>query len=255
VKILPPSIFLLMATCALAADQAKFETASVRKVGECTMNNTLDPGMVTLKGDPLILVLQTAVKVKAALIEGVPSWLVETDCVDIVAKMPEGATLDQLPELLQALLAERFHLATHKESRQKQGYALVVDKGGPKVKEDDPAVDFMGGRGSQRIGSGATAHYKGVMTIGSLVGYLTNRLGDPVEDQTGLKAKYDIDLSWTTDTTLERRVSVAPSDGAGDSGNDLPTALRETLGLKLERRTVSVEVVVIDHIDRIPTGN
>jgi uncharacterized protein (TIGR03435 family) len=253
---------LLPAICALAADQAKFETASVKKSAQCSFDMSSDPGMISLKGIPLQPVLLQAfaewdvaqhMKVKQAEIEGAPSWTESpSDCFDIIAKMPAGATRAQLPELLRTLLAERFHLTWHKENRQKRGYALVVEKGGPKLKEDDPAVDFMGGRGSAMIGPG---RFKQATTMVGLASTLANRLGDPVEDQTGLTAKYDIDLAWTPDPTLEhgaltRAVPATP----GDPGPDLPTALHE-FGLKLERRTVSVDVVVIDHIDRVPTGN
>ncbi len=253
-------VILVSAICALVADQAKFETASVKNATQCTFDTSLDPGLVTLKGIPLQPVLLQAFKVKADQVEGGPAWL-ESDCFDIVAKMPQGATMDQMPAMLQTLLAERFQLTTHKENRQRQGYALVVDKGGSKLKEDDPAANFMpAGRGTLMIGRSGVGRFKTVTTMAGLASYLTNRLGNPVVDETGLTAKYDIDLSWTPDATLERgRGATAPpgvaNPTAPDPGADLPTALRETLGLKLERRTVPLEVVVIDHIERVPTGN
>ena len=97
---------------------------------------------MTLNGVPLKAVLREAFKVKIDQIEG-PSWL-ETDCFDISAKMPDGGSRDQLPAMLQALLEKGSELAAHKEDRLRSGYALVVDKGGPKFKEDDPKTDFMG---------------------------------------------------------------------------------------------------------------
>ena len=75
---------------------------------------------------PLKPILMEAFKVRMDQIEG-PSCL-ESDCFDISARMPEGATKDQLPALLQALLIERFKLAARKETRSRPGYALVVDK-------------------------------------------------------------------------------------------------------------------------------
>jgi hypothetical protein len=107
----------LSAICAItaltAAEQLKFEVASVKRTDRGIIKNSLGPGTVTLKGDPLKIVLMEAFKVKSYQIEG-PSWLDE-DCFDIVAKMPEGATSDQIPAMLQALLVERFKLAAHKE--------------------------------------------------------------------------------------------------------------------------------------------
>jgi uncharacterized protein (TIGR03435 family) len=249
-------LLLLITGCGLAAGQLKFETASVKKSAQRTFETSLDPGLVSLKGIPLQPVVLQAFKIKPAQLEGAPSWTESpSDCFDIIGKMPEGATPDQLPELLRTLLAERFHLTYHKDSRQKPGYALVVDKGGSKLKEDDPAANFMpAGRGTAMMGRSGVGKFKTVTNVAGLANYLTGRLGTTVEDHTGLTAKYDIDLSWTSD-----QVAVAPSEGAGDHatdpGIDLATALRETLGLRLEKQTVTVEFVVIDHIERVPTGN
>ena len=122
-----PSTIALSAICAIAAqiaaDQPKFEVASVKRTERGIIKNSLGPGTVTLIGDPLKIVLMEAFKVKTYQIIG-PSWLDE-DCFEIVAKMPEGATSDQIPAMLQALLAERFKLAAHKEDRPSTGYALV----------------------------------------------------------------------------------------------------------------------------------
>src|SRR5450759_2053429 len=85
-----------------APDQPKFEVASVKRADRCEFRTSIDPGSVTLKGLPLKVVLMEAFKVKLDDIEG-PSWL-ESDCFEISAKMPEGATRDQLPAMLQACL-------------------------------------------------------------------------------------------------------------------------------------------------------
>jgi uncharacterized protein (TIGR03435 family) len=110
-------------------DQPKFEVASVKRTDHCEFNTSADPGAIALKGVPLKAVLMEAVKLQADQIEG-PSWL-DADCLDISARMPEGATRDQIPAMLQALLIERFKLAFHEEDRPSPGYALVVDKNGP----------------------------------------------------------------------------------------------------------------------------
>ena len=127
------SAIALAAISALAAqnapNQPKFEVASVKRVegGDIkTSLDPLDPGILTLKGLPLKVALSQAFQVPMDQITG-PAWLDE-DCFDIIAKMPEGATKDQMPAMLQALLAERFKLAAHKESHPRPGYAMVVDK-------------------------------------------------------------------------------------------------------------------------------
>jgi uncharacterized protein (TIGR03435 family) len=255
------------ATCIANAQKAplqpKFEVASVKRTDQCFAGNpSIDPGFVTLKGVPLKPVLMEAFKVKMEQIEG-PSWL-ETDCFEISAKIPEGASRDQVPAMLQALLTERFKLVTHKEDRPRSGYALVVDKGGPKFKEDDPNANFMGpGRAGQML-YGASGHgiLKGVMTMATLASNLSRQGYGPVQNATGLTGKYDIDLTWTPDKAFEPRAGDATASAATPPGADIPapepnllTALRESLGLKLERRNQQIEFVVIEHIERIPTEN
>lgn len=254
------------ATCIANAQSApaqpQFEVASVKRADECRFNTSIDPGSIALLGVPLKPVLMEAFKVKTEQIEG-PSWL-ETDCFDISAKLPEGATPDQVPAMLQALLAERFKLVARKEDRSRSGYALVVDKGGPKCKEDDPNANFMGpGRaGQMAIGRGGRGALKGVMTMAALAGSLSTQGYGPVQDLTGLTGKYDIALTWTRDNAFEPAAAGATASAATPPGAETPApepnlfaALRESLGLKLERRNLQVQFVVIDHIERIPTGN
>src|SRR5215813_1735545 len=171
-KIFPPSTIALFTICAIATlnsqDLPKFETASVKRMDRGIIHNSLGPGTVVLRGDPLKIVLMQAFKVKTYQIAG-PSWLDE-DCFEIVAKMPEGATADQVPAMLQALLAERFKLAAHKEDRPRPVYALVVDKGGPKFKEAN--LSFR--RGALQPGTVMfraatdTRGFKGAMTMTTL---------------------------------------------------------------------------------------
>ena len=242
--------------------QPKFEVASVKRADQCGGRNSIDPGSVAFRGVPLKAVLMEAFKVKMEQIEG-PSWL-ETDCFDISARIPDAVTRDQLPAMLQALLAERFRLAAHKEDRPRSGYALVVDKGGSKVKEDDPKTNFMrsaDGRPLMAFGFSGHGLLKGVMTMATLASNLSRQGYGPVQDATGLTGKYDIDLAWRRDLTFAPRepaASVATPPGADISapeGPSLFTALRESLGLRMERREVEVQFVVIDHIERIPTEN
>jgi len=202
-----------------------------------------------------------AFKVKMEQIEG-PSWL-ETDCFDVSGKIPDGVAKVQLPTMLQGLLAERFKLAAHQEDRPRSGYALVVDKGGPKFKEDDPKTKFMGSRppGSMMFGFGGHGALKGVMTMATLASNLSRQGYGPVQDATDLVGKYDIDLTWTPDPAFAPRSPTASADTPpgtdtpAPEGSSLFTALRDQLGLKLERRNVQLQFVVIDHIERIPTEN
>jgi len=255
----------LAALSALAAqnpaNQPRFEVASVKRSDCFTGANSIDPGSVTLRGLPLKAVLREAFKAPMDQIEG-PSWL-DTDCFEIAAKIPEGATNDQQPAMYQALLTERFKLAAHKEDRPRPGYALVVDKGGPKFKEDDPNANFMGAGRSGMMMFGAFGHgaVKGVISMASLAADLSREGYGPVQDLTGLTGKYDIDLSWTRDPDFAPHdpAASAATPPSGDTpptpGADLFAALRDRLGLRLERRNLQIQYLVIDHIERVPTEN
>ena len=235
--------------------QPRFEVASVRRAERCTVQNSIDGSLVNLNGDPLTVVIMEAFKVKMDHIVG-PSWL-DQDCFSISAKIPEGIGKDQLPAMLEALLVERFKLVAHKENRLVPGYALVVDKGGPKLKQTDPDSP---GLGQVRFGASSIA---GSMGMAALTRYLSNRLGAPVENQTGLKGTFDVEISWVPDQAVERPdpyfssvgggSAPAPASAMGSSG--IFTALRELLGLRLDSRKESVATIVIDHIERVPTEN
>jgi uncharacterized protein (TIGR03435 family) len=268
-KISLPSTIALSAICAIAAltaaDQPKFEVASVKRTDRGIIKNSLGPGTVTLKGDPLKIVLMEAFKVQTYQIVG-PSWL-DQDCFEIVAKMPEGATSDQIPAMLQALLVERFKLAAHKEDRPSPVYALVVGKGGPKFKEANLNFRRMGTRPGLMFFRVAPdiRGFKGSMTMATLARFLANSLDRPVQDFTGLNGTYDIDLSWAPDPVLDRPSPFAEATRAAsaDARTDLPaaptatvfTAIRDSLGLRLEPRHEPVEMLVIDHVERIPIEN
>jgi uncharacterized protein (TIGR03435 family) len=194
------------ATCIANAQNApvqpKFEVASVKRTAQCGGSNSIDPGSVAFRGVPLKGVLMEAFKVKMEQIEG-PYWLI-TDCFDISAKIPADATREQLPAMLQALLAERFQLAAHNEDRLLSGYALVVDKGGPKCKEDDRKAYFMGKDARPGLTFyGASGHgaLKGVMTMATLASNLSRQGYGPVQDATGLTGQYDIGVAPWSETT------------------------------------------------------
>jgi uncharacterized protein (TIGR03435 family) len=140
-------------------------------------------------------------------------------------------------------LAERFQLKLHRETKEVPMYALVAGKGGSKLKE----VEF--GHSSTSAGPGHVTAQK--IPMAKLADFLSGQLGSPVTDMTGMKGFFDFTLEWTPDAR--------PSEvgGATDSvpGASIFTALQEQLGLKLESRKGPVEMLVIDHVEKIPTGN
>jgi len=249
------TLAILLAAPQVGSGQPRFEAASAKRSEQCALQHSVDGSQVILNGFPLTVVIMEAFKVKMDHIVG-PSWL-EQDCFSIAAKIPEGVGKDQLPAMLEALLVERFKLVAHKENRLVPGYALTVDKRGVKMKQTAPDSP---GLGQVRFGASSIA---GSMGMGALTRYLSNRLGAPVEDQTGLRGTFEVEVSWAPDAALEKPdpyfssigAGSAPDPGSTTGSSGIFTALRESLGLKLESRKEPVATVVIDHIERVPSGN
>jgi uncharacterized protein (TIGR03435 family) len=177
--------------------------------------------------------------------------------------MPEGAAREQIPAMLQALLAERFALDAHRENRPRSVYALVVGKGGPKFKEADLSFRRTGPRPGEVTfrASAGTRGIKGFLTMATLVRLLANGLDRPVLDETGLSGTYDIDVSWAPDV-FDRPSAFAEATREGADAVELPAptatifqAMQDALGLRLEARNAPVEMLVIDHVRRVPTEN
>ena len=263
-----PYLVILITAIARAqsAEPPKFETASVKRVECREIHNSLSPATVVLRGDPLMVVLAEAYQLKRYQISG-PSWLDE-DCFEIVARPPEGASVTHIPAMLQSLLAERFHLVAHMDERPAPAYALVVDKGGPKFKEaPPPTMNYRRGgpaSGLVYFRSAANAQgFKGSLSMATVAKYLAGHLARPVFDFTGLTGTFDIDLTWAPDPTIDRLppyVEATAQSGHPVLVPDPPTAtlftaLRESLGLRLEARNLPVQSLVVDRIDRTPTGN
>jgi Protein of unknown function (DUF3738). len=120
--------------------------------------------------------IRTAYKVKQYQVSG-PDWM-GLQRFDVLATLPEGASPEQVPEMLQALLAERFKLATHRESKEHAIYALVVGKNGPKLKESapDPEAPAPGGVNAQ-IRIAGNMDGKGVSVTGGPVGPVRMQMG------------------------------------------------------------------------------
>jgi len=208
-----------------------FEVASVKPNGSGTGhsdvdvdNNLLRMNNVTLKA-----CIVWAFGVTDAQVSG-PSWL-DSERFDIVAKTESGAPR---PPMLQAVLMERFKLATHRETREQTLYELVIAKNGPKLKKVDPGEDDMTSRRGHLTAVRATMSRLARFLAGPNV-----KLGRPVVDKTGLDGAFDFTLDWTTEP----------------DGVSIFVALQEQLGLKLEARKGPVELLIVDHVEKTPTDN
>jgi uncharacterized protein (TIGR03435 family) len=168
-------------------------------------------------------------------ISGGPAWSAST-AYNISATMGPGARPIESKLMLQSLLADRFHLKFHRIMKKRTGYALVVDKNGPKLTESkNPGPGLGLGKGNLN-GRGAD--------MGQLAKELSSQLESPIADRTKLTALYDFTLKWTPD-----------AQAADSSGPSIFTAIREQLGLRLDAvKNVPVDILVIDAVEK-PTEN
>jgi uncharacterized protein (TIGR03435 family) len=251
------------AQSAAATKPPAFEVASVKPSPPPTDNRIMrrmggDPGMVNYSNVTMTMLLANAYDVKEYQVSG-PDWF-DSLGFDVVAKVPEGVPKEQIPAMLQALLAERFKLTLHRESKTLPVYALIVGRGGPKLKEVDPAAlgpssgrGYDGGPGGGppppppppgagpgrgldsgpgvRMSMSANGRQiEGQMTMAQLANALSNSMDRPVLDLTELKGTYDVDVTWTPDegeqmqgklgAAMAMAAGAAPAGGAPAAGGE-----------------------------------
>jgi uncharacterized protein (TIGR03435 family) len=161
-------------------------------------------------------------------------------------------TRDQARLILQRVLADRFRLRVHHETRNLPVYTLMIGKNGPKLKESSPDAKFASGF---EMGSSARmTHKKTPMT--RFAEFLSIHANRPVVDRTGLTGFYDFTLEWSPsdDAQQSTLATAGVSRNADSAGPSLFTAVQEQLGLKLETSKAPIEVLVIDNADR-PSEN
>jgi len=253
-----------------------YEVSSVKpnKSGDGRMMINQTPDGVSYSNVALLMVLRETFGVEDSRIVGAPGW-VRTDKFDIEAKVDaaDAPKLEKVPyeergKMLLPVLVDRFGLKFHHETREMPTYALVVAKGGLKMKEAKPGDTYPNGikgldgqsTGGMRMMTGRGKITGQGIPIPNLVQMLSSqRLGRPLFDKTGLIGNYDFELHWTPDDApppMAGRAQGGPagSEGASDPGPSLFTALQEQLGLRLDPQKGSVDVVVIDHIEQ-PSAN
>ena len=237
-----------------------FEVASVKPSAPDVAGLFVEPqpgGSIRITGGTVKNLIAVAYNAREFAISGGPGW-VSSDRFDIDARAPHlsasensPANAQQLRERLKSLLAERFQLAIHPESKEQNVYALLIGKSGPKIHDAEPGSRSMiRKRGTSIIGEG--------VGMQMLVLNLANSLDRPVLDKTGLTGKYDFKIEWTLDAL--NASSPIPATGAEaptapePNGPSLFAALQEQLGLRLEPQKAPAETLVIDHVAR-PSEN
>ena len=171
-----------------------------------------------------------------------PNWIKSRQYLfDIVGKAPADTPVSELRTMLQALLAERFHLEAHREPRGIQHLELSISKRGSKLKEAD-----------SQTGTAANSGVMGRITstglpMTELAALLSRFLREPVIDATGLAGAYEVRLTWTPD-------HVAPTAEPSEYP-ELFTAIQEQLGLVLRSQKNPIDVIVVDHAEKTPIEN
>ena len=252
---------------AAAAPNYQYDVASI-KPSTTSGGGSLRPGFTPDGYSARITTIRrlmiAAYGVETFMIFGGPSWL-GTERYDVEARMdpsvsdallklnPADRKLAQ-QKMLQALLADRFKLTVHWETKQMDEYTLVIAKNGPKISVAKPGDTYANGlkgpdgqpigAGQVRVGRNGEIIYQGV-PISTLVRLLAGIAEGPVIDKTSLTGTYDFTFQWPPPN------QTTPLD---PSGADFFDTIQDQLGLKLQQGKGPVEVIVIDHVER-PSGN
>jgi len=283
-------IFLIALACGCACGQGAngpaFEAASVKAaspsanpVGCSGGPGTADPGTWTCSNAPLGFLISNAYGLQPYQFSPIDKCCQAR--FDVAARVPAGTTREEFQGMQQNLLAERFKLALHHEQKEMEIYELTVAAKGPKMKESAPgaapaapepwaAPKFtMGADGYPAFPAGSggllgmNGHFRWTgagLSMPEIVKTLSGTLHRPVFDLTGLKGRYDIDMTWIVDNSAflalaaQAGVDVAQQEDAG-RGPTLEGAVQNRLGLKLTSKKGPGDIVVIDHAEKVPAGN
>lgn len=244
VKTILVSVFCTVAV--LAQKPGVFEVTSVK----ANRSGAVESRGINIEGSrivgenlPLRTLIQQAYGVLDFQIDGGPKWI-DSDRFDIQASTgrSEAIQMSELGPLLQELLKDRFHLVTHRETRERQTYVLLVDKDGPKLRatEGTPAQSMS--VVTQRGLTGTTKMVGNGVTMGALAYRIAIQpmfVGRTAIDKTGLTGFYDFTLEW---------------EAGDDAESSLLRALREQLGLRLSSEKAPVDALVIDRAEQ-PSEN
>jgi len=242
-------IFAATAAAVLCAQSPAFEVATV-KVNRSGENGASRPdlrnGVLTARNVTMRMILRAAYDLHESRIIG-PDWL-DSDRFDLAGKAPAGVPDTEFMPMLQTLLKERFQLAVHRETKEMAVFDMVVAKSGLKIWQFDPARPVPKPPLPANVTSAMVAS-NGVFTMPQLATHLTGAAGRPVLDKTGLEGRYGFFLFWT-------QLSADAADAAGGSGPpDLFAAVEQQLGLRLQPNREPVEILIVDHAERVPAEN
>jgi uncharacterized protein (TIGR03435 family) len=245
-------------------DKAAFEVASIKPSDPNPSNRMFigmkaDDGMVHYTNMTLKDCIRAAWRVRDFQIQG-PDWM-NSLRFEITAKLPAGGSMEQIPEMMQGLLAERFRLTLQRDTKEHSVYSLVVGKNGPKLKpalakaEDQPET-ALGPDGKPRpaimIGfppSGIAIHASAA-SLPALAETISRFTERPVVDMTGIEGQYQFELTFAPETLG----AVPDPKAALDPAPSVFEAVQE-YGLRLEARKAPIAMLTVTHIEKTPTEN
>jgi uncharacterized protein (TIGR03435 family) len=247
-------------------DRPSFEVASIKPadpnpsnpiwIGMVANRAMLNFNNITLKDG-----IRAAYRVRDFQITG-PDWI-STARFEIKAKLPDGASLEQIPEMMQNLLVERFKLAIRRDMKEESVYVLTVGSGGPKlkpaaatqpIKQTEMALGVNGKPraamiyGVNTAGVVLTASAASLASFAELMSRFTER---PVVDWTGIEGLYDLHLAFNPETMRGAFFTSEPP-AFTDPGPSIFDAVKE-YGLRLEARKAPIEIITVTHLERTPT--
>ena len=204
----------------------------------------LPGGRLVTSNTPLAMLINWAYQLDEGRLLGAPKGL-DAIRFDVAANAPEqDPVAGRMQLMMRTLLAERFKLVVHHETRELTAYTLVSDTGGPKVR----ALNTAEPAGPNPFNMSDSGRLTGTrVTADMLAIVLSNQLGRPVRNVTGFTGAFDFVLRWSPDA------ATATLDDPDRPS--LFTAVREQLGFRLVARKMPVDVIVIDHVDSTPTEN
>jgi uncharacterized protein (TIGR03435 family) len=244
--------FLLLAMAAAAFAQTApttFDVSSIRTAAVVIR----DPHAFPIHTSPTSVTMRS-VTLKGAIawswsvmdneIKG-PGWL-DGDSYDVIAKTSAPHTEDELRRMFQAVLAEHFGVSVHRERKEMQAYVLTVDKKGLKMTETAADGESMIEPNPKRM---ALAMQR--TSMAEIATVISRVLQTPVVDETHLKGRYDAVFDMTKYAQDMRPAEGAPMDMAGV----MTTALREEIGLHIVPQKTAVDIIVVDHAEKMPQAN
>jgi uncharacterized protein (TIGR03435 family) len=223
-----------------------FEVASVKastRSGEGSGRESISagPASVTMTNVKVKSIVQWAYRMQAIQVIG-PSWM-DTDRYDLAARAAGPASNDDLRKMMQTLLADRFKLEYHTESKVLPAYVITVAKTGHKLKQSEGEGEMKVEPARGKLGV-SFSH----MTLAQLVEFTSSELQAVVVDETGLKGSWDFTLDMS-------RFASAPISSRDEAIDVIIQTVNDQLGIKIDEKKATAEMLIVDHADRAPIQN